>query len=82
MEHENAVNTREELIEKRNQIKNRQDLIDYLTDIEQHYNTDYNTAPEAIAQACLAVAYYLGNKFGRLTTAKQQPTEWRLVLEE
>ena len=55
---------RDELREKRSNIKSFEDLNAFLKDVEENYNTEYGVAPRAIAQASLAVALYLAREFG------------------
>lgn len=60
----NEFEIRDELRKKRRKIKTFEDLIAFLKDVEENYNTDYGVAPRAIAQASAAVAWYLAKKFG------------------
>lgn len=60
----NEFEIRDELREKRKNIKFFEDLTAFLKDIEENYNTDYGGTPRAIAQASLAVAWYLAVEFG------------------
>lgn len=55
---------RDELIEKRKNIKSFTGLVKFLKYVTENCNTGYGVAPRAIAQACLAVGYFLANKFG------------------
>ena len=55
---------RDELREKRKEIKTFEDLTAFLKDIEENYNCGYGEAPRAMAQASVAVAWYLADKFG------------------
>lgn len=55
---------RDELIEKREKIKTFDELVEFLQDVEKNYNYGYGVAPRAMAQASLAVAWYLADKFG------------------
>lgn len=55
---------RDELIEKRRKIKSFTGLVKFLKDVTQNYNYSYGVAPRAIAQACLAVAWFLASHFG------------------
>lgn len=57
-------NAREELREKCKKIKTFDDLVAFLKEVEENYNAGYGTAPRAIAQAALAVGWYLSSKFG------------------
>lgn len=60
----NEFTIRDELREKRKDIKTFEDLTTFLKDVEENYNFDYGVAPRAMAQASVAVAYYLSDKFG------------------
>lgn len=60
----NEFDIRDELQEKRKNIKSFEDLTAFLKDVEEHYNCGYGEAPRAMAQASLAVAWYLARKFG------------------
>lgn len=60
----NEFEIRDDLREKRKNIKTFDDLVAFLKDIEDHYNCGYGSAPRAMAQASLAVAWYLASKFG------------------
>lgn len=54
-----------ELLEKeRKDIKSFDELVNYIQNIKDNYNTGYGTAPRAIAQAILATAWYLSSEFG------------------
>lgn len=56
---------KEELQTKRREIGEDFDkLIEFLKDVRDNYNTDYGTAPRAIAQASVATAWYLASVFG------------------
>lgn len=55
---------RDELREKRKNIKTFDELVEFLKDVEKNYGDGYGEAPRAIAQACLAVAWYLANRYG------------------
>lgn len=56
--------TRNELTEKRKNICSFDELIRFLEDIASNYNCGYGNAPIAIAQACLAVAWFFSKEFG------------------
>lgn len=60
----NEFEMRDKLREKRNNIESFEDLTAFLKDVEVNCNCGYGEAPRAMAQACLAVAYYLSDKFG------------------
>ena len=56
---------KEELQAKRREIGEDFDkLVEFLKDVRDNYNTDYGTAPRAIAQASVATAWYLAYVFG------------------
>jgi hypothetical protein len=55
---------REELAKKRSEIESFDDLVAFLKDVKENYNYDYGVAPRSIAQAALAVAWYLSGEFG------------------
>lgn len=55
---------RKELVQKRSEIKTFEDLTAFLKDVKENYNYDYGVAPRSIAQAALAVAWYLSGEFG------------------
>lgn len=63
-EEENEFAVRDELRAKRKDITSFDELVDFLKYIEENCNTGYGTAPRAIAQAALAVLWYLCEKFG------------------
>lgn len=60
----NEFELRDELREKRNNIKTFEDLVEFLTYVKDNCNCGYGEAPRAMAQACLAVGYYLSDEFG------------------
>ena len=64
VEEENEFAVRDELIAKRKEIKSFEELMDFLKYVEENCNTGYGTAPRAMAQAALAVSWYLCDKFG------------------
>ena len=55
---------KEQLENERKDIQTFDDLVDFLQRVKDNYNTGYGTAPRAIAQAVLAVAWYLSSEFG------------------
>lgn len=55
---------RDKLKEERKNIDTFDDLINFLRNIKDNYNCGYGEAPRAIAQASLAVAWYLADEFG------------------
>lgn len=60
----NEFDIKKELEEKRSKIEDFDGLVAFLKDVKDNYNTDYGVAPRAIAQASLAVAWYLAGEFG------------------
>lgn len=61
---EREFEIRNELQEKRKNIKTFEDLTAFLKDVKENYNCGYGEAPRAMAQASLAVAWYLAKEFG------------------
>ena len=55
---------RDLLKEKRKEIKDLDDLMEFLKYVKENCNYDYGVAPRSIAQAALATAWYLSNEFG------------------
>lgn len=55
---------RDMLVAKRKEIKSFEDLVSFLEYVKDNCNTDYGTAPRSMAQASLAVAWYLASEFG------------------
>lgn len=60
----NEFELRDALVEKRKEIKSFEDLTDFLKHVTENCNGGYGEAPRAIAQASLAVAWYLASEFG------------------
>ena len=60
----NEFELRNELIEKRKEIKTFEDLTEFLKYVKENCNCGYGEAPRAMAQACLAVSWYLAEEFG------------------
>lgn len=60
----NEFELRDELAKKRKDIKSFEDLTEFLKYVEENCNCGYGEAPRAMAQASLAVAWYLADKFG------------------
>lgn len=60
----NEFEARAELVQKRGEIKSFEDLTAFLKNVKENYNYDYGVAPRSIAQAALAVAWYLASEFG------------------
>lgn len=60
----NEFEARDELIERRKDIKSLDELREFIDDIEKNYNYDYGVAPRAIAQATLATADFLSSRMG------------------
>ena len=69
---------RDKLAEQRKKINNFEDLTAFIKDVEEHYNCGYGEAPRAIAQAALAVAWYLSSKFG-ITGFQAGATMWDFI---
>lgn len=63
-EKSNEFVLRDELREKRANIKTFEELTAFLEYVEKNCNSGYGEAPRAMAQASLAVAWYLADKFG------------------
>lgn len=63
-EKSNEFVLRDELRERRSNIKTFDDLVAFLKYIENDCNCGYGEAPRAMAQASAAVAWYLADKFG------------------
>lgn len=74
----NEFEIKKELVEKRKNIKDFPDLVAFLEDVKNNYNTDYGGAPRAIAQASLAVAWYLAEEFG-ITGFQAGCTMWDFI---
>ena len=55
---------KEQLEKERKDIHSFDDLVTFLQRVKDNCNTGYGTAPRAIAQAALAVAWYLASDFG------------------
>lgn len=60
----NEFELRDKLKDERKNIDTFDDLINFLRNIKDNYNCGYGEAPRAIAQASLAVAWYLADEFG------------------
>ena len=60
----NEFTLKQELVEKRQNIKSFDDLVEFLQHVKDNCNCGYGEAPRSIAQASLAVAWYLSNEFG------------------
>lgn len=60
----NEFELRDELAKKRKDIETFEELTDFLKYVEENCNCGYGEAPRAMAQACLAVGWYLADKFG------------------
>lgn len=71
--------TRDELIEKRKNIRSFDELVEFLEDVASNYNCGYGDAPRAIAQACLAVGWYLSGVFG-ITGFQASFVMWDFIL--
>ena len=66
------------LEEKRKSIKTFEDLIEFLKYVKDSCNSGYGEAPLAIAQASLAVAWYLSREFG-ITGFQASCTMWDFI---
>jgi len=71
---------RDKLAEQRKQIKTFKDLTAFIKDVEEHCNCGYGAAPRAIAQAALAVAWYLSSKFG-ITGFQAGAVTWDFITD-
>lgn len=60
----NELELKKKLVEKRSEIRNFDDLIEFLTYVKDNCNCGYGEAPRSIAQAALAVSWYLASEFG------------------
>ena len=60
----NEFDIRDELREKRSNIKTFHDLVTFLIDVKDHYDLGYEETPRAVAQAAVAVAQYFASEFG------------------
>lgn len=60
----NEFELRDQLVEKRKEIKTFEDLTEFLKYVKENCNCGYGEAPRAMAQASLAVAWYLAKEFG------------------
>ena len=69
---------RDKLKEDRKNIKTSEQLMAFIKDVEENYNYDYGVAPRAIAQACLAVGWYLSGKMG-ITGFQAGCTMWDFI---
>lgn len=74
----NEFEVRDELREKRENITTFDDLTAFIKDVEENHNYDYGVAPRAIAQASVAVAYYLAGKFG-ITGFQAKTVMWDFI---
>ena len=70
--------TKQELKDKRKNIKSFDDLVEFIKDVDEHYNIGYGDAPRAIAQAALATAWYLSGRFG-ITGFQAGATMWDFI---
>lgn len=64
MENDREFEVREQLQNERKNIDTFEDLVSFLKKVKENCNTGYGTAPRSIAQAVLAVAWYLATDFG------------------
>lgn len=70
----------EKLRNERKEIKSFDELIAYLKNVEDNYGYGYGVAPRAIAQACLAVGWYLSSSFG-ITGFQAGCVTWDFILD-
>ena len=70
--------TKQELADKRKNIKSFDDLVGFIKDVDEHYNIGYGGSPRAIAQAALATAWYLADRFG-ITGFQAGATLWDFI---
>lgn len=75
----NEFELRDMLVEKRKEIDTFEDLTNFLKYVEENCNEDYGGAPRSMAQACLAVAWYLADKFG-ITGFQAGCVMWDFIL--
>lgn len=78
MEFKDEFELRAHLGQKRKDIKDFGDLVSYLQYVKRIGNCGYGEAPRAIAQASLAVAWYLANEFG-ITGFQAGCTMWDFI---
>lgn len=71
---------RDKLREDRKKIKSFHDLATFLKDVENNYNYEYGVAPRSIAQACLAVGWYLSDKMG-ITSFQAGCVMWDFICD-
>lgn len=76
----NEFELRDELRNKRREIETLEDLMGFLKHVEENCNYGYGEAPRAIAQACLAVGYYLSDKFG-ITGFQAGCVMWDFIID-
>ena len=55
---------RDELRDRRSKIETFDELVSFLEYVKDECNYDYGVAPRSIAQASVAVAWYLASEFG------------------
>lgn len=60
----NEFELRDDLAKKRKEIKTFDDLVQFLKYVRNTGNCGYGEAPRSMAQASLAVAWYLADEFG------------------
>ena len=70
--------TRDELREKRKEVKTFDELVEFLRDVKDNYNIGYGDAPRAIAQAAVGVAWFLSGEFG-ITGFQSGATLWDFI---
>lgn len=74
----NEFEFRDDLKEKRKDIKSFDELVEYLKYIKENGCCGYGESPRAIAQACLAVAWYFASDFG-ITGFQAGCTMWDFI---
>lgn len=77
-ENSREFEVKEQLEKERKNIKSFDELVTFLERVKDTCNTGYGTAPRAIAQAALATAWYLSDKFG-LTGFQASCTMWDFI---
>lgn len=75
---EEEKRAQKELIKMRKEIKTQEDLFKFIEKCRKDYSCDYGAAPHAIAQASLAVAWYLAIEMG-LTGFQGEFVMWEFI---
>lgn len=76
----NEFEMRDKLRAMRKDIKTFEDLTVFLKYVEENCNYDYGVAPRSMAQASLAVAWYLADKFG-ITSFQAGFVMWDFIMD-